>query len=208
MKRSFVLALIIAAAIAVQIYPQGKYSIQVTGGLISPLNSSKGAMGNVQLNYYNSPDIIFYLNAGLSYWDKTYIHFNVDNYTPIESKSQDSHIMSSYYLGARFFVHRDKVLNLFLEGEVGTAFLSYKNYGNVLQYTSDGKPVYTPVFDSDVNKNLFGLGVGAGITHNLGSRAEMLLELKYNTMASSGYSKLFYIDGTSTMLAFGFNLSI
>ena len=50
--------------------PQSSHSVQINGGIIYPMSSSKGLTGTIQYNYTLNPIINFYAYAGYSAWGK------------------------------------------------------------------------------------------------------------------------------------------
>ncbi|MHB8906249.1 MAG: hypothetical protein ACYC6D_09010 [Melioribacteraceae bacterium] len=57
-------------------------------------------------------------------------------------------------------------------------------------------------------EDLFGLGIGAGISHSLTENLNLVLLFKLNSYINSNYSGIFSSRGTYTMFLAGFNFSI
>ncbi|MHB8338460.1 MAG: hypothetical protein ACYC6P_06505 [Ignavibacteriaceae bacterium] len=209
MKKLIILfALVIS--FSVNLLAQNKFSLQLNGGYLSPVNnSSNGLLGSIQIDYNSTGDIYFYLYSGIGAWDKTYFLYH-DSKMIVDKKaySEGSHTMVPLYAGARFIINRNKILDLFIDGEAGIVFLNYTNYNLKLFTNPDGSINYLPVSNSKESEALFGIGTGVGISHTLENKVLLLLELKINTMTNSAFSNLFDAAGTSTSIQFGIEFNI
>jgi len=212
MKKLIVPAILFVILLGQNLTAQERLSMQINGGFLSPVsNSSNGLVGTVQLNF-NQPGIIhFYIYSGFGAWDRTYFTYydesKISNKS-ITDYSEANHIIIPLYAGARLFLHRNKMINLFVDGEAGLVFLSYTKYNQQRFVNPDGTIEYLPVSRPQQSETLFGLGAGVGISHELANKVVLLLEFKLNTNANSSYSKLFSTAGTSTTVQFGFGFNI
>lgn len=195
---------------------QNSHSIEINGGIISPMSSSNGLTASVQFNYSYSSTVNFYLYSGYSSWDKYNVTFYED-YSEIQKKqffqtySEDDHVMIPVFLGAKINFHTTKFFTTYIDVEVGYANLSYNSYSNrkivdpetgeVLKYTID------PASKREVNDNLFGIGIGAGLSHPITKYLNLILSFKLNSFLNSGYG-LFSSKGTYTAFLAGFNFNI
>ena len=218
MFKSFFLSLIIISIIFSKIIlAQDSNSIQVNGGIIMPMSSSKGLTTSFQFNYSFNPQIQFYIYSGYSSWDKFKVVFHQE-FSEVQKKqyfnsySADEHILIPLYLGSRINLHTNKLFTSFLNVEIGYSYLSYNSYeqwksinpetGEVLSY-------HPNTLTKKVNKeNLFGFGVGAGISHPMTNNLDLILSFRLNSYINSNYYGLFSTRGTYTMFLAGFNFNI
>ncbi|MHB1688478.1 MAG: hypothetical protein ACYCVH_14060 [Ignavibacteriaceae bacterium] len=210
MKKLIILAAIFVLVIECNLFAQENFSLQLNGGILSPINnSSQGLLGSVQLNYNYNTNIYFYLYTGLGSWDRTYFsYWDKKHYISQIGYSEDKHKMTPVYAGVRIYINRNKIVNLFVDGEIGIVFLNYNKYDQQKFVNPDGQIEYLPVSHSKESEDLLGLGAGVGVSHNLGTKFILLLELKLNSIANSNYSSLFGVAGASTTIQFGFSFNI
>lgn len=217
LKSSILAVIFISAFLPQNLSAQESNSLQISGGIISPMSSSNGLSGALQFNYSVSPDINLYLYTGYASWNNYYVVFHED-YSPIQHKQnfktpvESNHTMIPLYLGARWNFHTIKLFSSFIEIEAGYSNLNFVEYGidkivnhdngEVLNYQQSGTIQY------DKNEDLFGLGIGAGISHPITKNFNLILEFKLNSHINSDYYGLFSTRGTYTRFIGGFSFSI
>jgi len=202
------------------ILAQGSGSIQINGGVISPMSSSKGLTGSIQFNYSINPTINLYIYAGYSNWDKYKTKLQVvrsvyssdDGPNYFTSYSSDDHILIPVYIGSRINYNTTKLFTSFVDLEIGYSSLSYNSYGNlIIRHPETGEIVdyqADVTNKKEIQENLFGLGVGAGLSHPMSENLNLILSFKLNTFINSNYFGLFSTKGTYTIFMAGFNYNI
>lgn len=194
---------------------QDSNSLQFTGGIISPMSSSRGLTGNVQFNYVLNSNVIFYISSGYSSWNYYFIIFHED-FSPVQHQqyfrkaAASDHYMIPLYVGSRINFHTIKLFTSFIEFEAGYSYLHFNSYdfrkviipetGEVLDYAQISK--------TKNSENLFGIGIGAGISHPITDNFSLILEFKLNSHITSNYPGLFSTRGTYTRFTAGFNFNI
>jgi len=192
-------------------------SFQINGGIIIPHSSSNGFTGSLQYNFSLSDDIMLYLNSGFSSWDKHYVAF-LEEYSEIQKKtyfetySADEHLLIPVYLGGRINLHANELFTAFGTIEIGYSYLSYNSYkitrvidedtGEILSYDTDENS------GEKITENLFGVGIGVGLTHELTENLNILLSFKLNSHANSEYYNFLSREATYTSFNLGFNFNI
>lgn len=199
------------------IFAQGRHSIQLNGGVISPQNSSKGFASSVQSNYNLNTTIDFYASVGYSSWDKFYVGF-LEEWSPIQKQTRfethisDNHIMIPLYLGAKINFNTNKFFTSFVNLELGYSYLKYNSYnyqrsvdpetGVVLGYYPDEST------KTEIQDNIIGVGVGLGISHPMSSNLNLILTAKLNSNIYSKYADIFHARETYFSFLAGFNFNI
>ncbi len=113
---------------------QSSNSIQINGGLLVPMNSSKGLSTSIQYNYSFNSNIQFYIFTGYSHWDKYNASFleqssSLQQQTHFSTYLADNHILIPLYIGSRINIHTSKLFTFFTTIEAGYSYLSYSSYG-------------------------------------------------------------------------------
>ncbi len=205
--------LFISAVILIMVsnlYPQNKMSIQLSGGIISPVNAQQGLSGLVQFNYSTSKNNSVYASLFTSSWDFNRINFNEDNVPlPIKSHDEENHILNSIYIGDRIIFNRNKYFNAYVDLELGYTHLNYLHVFLERQVNPDGTVQYIPNYalSNEVNENMLGTGVGVGIQHHMIDRFDLMLNVKLNTFNDLSTS-IFDFQRTYLVYMFGFGYNI
>lgn len=77
--------IIISITASCSVLAQETNSIQINGGIIMPMSSSKGLTASFQFNYNINPTLQFYIYTGYSAWDQYKITFHED-YSPVQKQ--------------------------------------------------------------------------------------------------------------------------
>ena len=196
---------------------QNTRSIQLNGGVIFPMNSSKGFSTSFQYNYLLNPTVQFYAYSGISYWDENHVIHEMDlsviqKNQFISSYDADEHVLVPLYVGSRINLHSDKLFTTFVNLELGYSHLSYNSYenvkvvdentGEVLEFYADQKT------KKKVNDNLFGIGAGLGLSHQITQAMELMLSYRLNSFINSNYNGFFTSRGTYNTVTLGLNFNI
>ncbi len=215
--KSSAFAVVIFLFAAINIYPQDKNSIQFSGGIISPMNSTNGLTGTVQFNYALNEITNFYIYTGYSAWDRNIVKFDVD-WSPIQKKtlftsySKDSYVLIPFFVGRTINFNTNKIFTTFVNFEIGYSHLSYYRYKNYKVVNSSTGEVLSYEVDKStkqkVNENLIGVGIGAGLFHPLTKNVNLILSFKLNSYFSSEYYGFFDSGVTWVNILGGFNVSI
>jgi hypothetical protein len=186
-------------------------SFQINAGIIIPRSSSNGFTGSLQYNFSLSDAIMLYLNSGFSSWGKHYEGF-IEGNKLFETYSSDDHLLIPVYIGGRMNLHANKLFTAFGTFEIGYSYLSYNSYnitkvidedtGEILAYETD------PNSGEKITENLFGVGIGAGLTRELVNNINIVLSFKLNTHLNSNYYDFLSREGTYTAFNLGFNFNI
>ena len=176
------------------LHSQDKISVELTGGIISPVKSlNNGLSGTLQFNYHLLPNHYLYVSASSSSWDRNKVIINVPGGRNLTRYSEVGHSLYSYRLGDRFTFFTGKMFNLFADVEAGYSKLSYTS--NILSSFTDldGSINYSTDYRAPENiiEHLFGLGIGAGIVHNINYNFLLQLSVKFNSYVNSYYNGLF-----------------
>lgn len=133
--RNLLFALLIFTSIILSnaILAQNSSSLQLNGGIVMPMSSSKGFNALIQFNYHFGNNIQLYIYSGYSSWDKFNINFledwsTVQKKTLFNSYSSDEHVLIPIYVGSRINFHTNKFFVAFVIFEIGFSHLSYNNY--------------------------------------------------------------------------------
>jgi hypothetical protein len=217
MYKSFLSALIIVGVACSNILAQKTNSIQLNGGIISPISSSNGLTTSLQYNYSINPTISLYVYSGYARWDKHYVIYKED-VSPVQRQqyfktySSDDHILIPIYLGSRIDLNTNKLFTSFVNLEIGYSYLRYNSYnhwksinpatGEVMSYSPD------PFTKKEIVEHIFGLGVGVGLSHPMTESVNLLFTFKLNSNITSNYSSIFSSRTTYTIFSAGFNVNI
>lgn len=218
MSKSF-FSLLISIVILSQsiIIAQDSNTIQINGGIVMPMSSSKGLTAIIQFNYSLTSAIKLYLYTGYLTWDQYKVTF-IEDYSVIQketrfqSYSADDHKLIPFYIGSRINLHTNKLFTSFISCEIGYSYLSYYSYknwksvnpesGEVQGYYTDGST------RSKISENLFGIGIGVGLSHPLSENLNLVLSYKLNSHINSSYNGLFSTRGTYSQFLAGFGFKI
>lgn len=175
MFKSFVLVICIILFSVVN-NAQSRFSIGFGGGIISPINSQNGLIGQVNFLYSHSDNFNFYTNIGYSYWDVNHIG------------DEEDHILVPVYFGGRYYFNRNKPIEAFLEAELGINFLQYSKYDLIILKVPDkNEYIISKNYTSKtVNKKMaLGFGIGLGFIHLLTEGVNLNLGIKVNVLKNN-----------------------
>jgi len=187
--------------------------IQINGGIIMPMSSSKGLSGIIQFNHPLSSRIQLYLYTGFSSWDKykvSYLedHTAIQQETIFRSYSADNHRLIPLYFGSDFKITTNKLFTFSFMFECGYSYLSYNSYKNRKSINPETGEVQGYYIDASsrksVSENLFGVAIGIGLTRPLSENLKMILSYKLNSNVNSNYQGLFETRGTYFQFLAGF----
>lgn len=218
MKKSFFSVIIFTSIIFFStISAQDPISIQINGGTILPMSSSNGYIGTIQFNYSINSKISLYIYSGYSSWDKYTEHFRED-YSTIQKQtlfnaySSDDHKLIPLYVGSKFNVHSNKLFTAYLNFELGYSFISYNSYNIVKSIGIETGVVQNYHADLSskkrIDEGVFGLGIGAEVSHPITERLNLILSYKLNSYANSNYPGLFSARGIYSAFLAGINFTI
>lgn len=218
MPRSFALKFTIIFFLSGILFAQEKYSIQFTGGIISPVSSSRGIIGLVQFTYPVSEKIDLYLNSGYSKWDQFKVNFHED-LSQNQSKDRfqtyiaDNHSMIPISIGVKFLRHSNEFFKTYLSFEMGYSYLKYNSYSAVLkEIDSETGEVLNYFPDQSTKKlsseNLWGLGLAVTFLRPLTENFNLLLNVKLNTNTGSKINGFLSSKGTFASFSAGVDFVI
>lgn len=215
LKASVLLGIFIYFFFPQNVIAQESTSLQVTGGIIYPMSSSKGLNGNLQFNYTLNSNVTFYIYSGYSAWDIYYVFFHED-WSPIQHQQifravpENEHSMVPLYVGSRINFHTIKLFTSFIQFEVGYTHLQFNSYGIKKIINSETGEVlsYQQTSKTETSENLFGVGIGAGISHPITENFSLILAFNLNSHFNSHYYGLFSTRGTYSRFTAGFNFTI
>lgn len=196
---------------------QSARSLQFNAGAVFPMNSSKGFSTTLQYNYSLNPTVQFYAYSGVSYWDENHVIHEMElsairKNQFITSYDADEHVLIPLYFGSRINLHSDKLFTTFINLEAGYSHLSYNAYDNVKVVDENTGRVVEfyadPKTKRKVNDNLFGIGAGLGLSHEITQNMELMLFYKLNSVINSSYNGFFTSRGTYNTLTLGLNYGI
>ncbi|GBD90035.1 hypothetical protein BMS3Abin04_00751 [bacterium BMS3Abin04] len=217
MYKSILVSIVFSLFLSSISFAQNVHSIQFNGGIVFPRSSSKGLSAIIQYNYSLNQKVSFYIYTGYSSWDKFNVVYIeelsiVQKQQYFHSYSSDSHILIPLYFGTKINFHTNKVFTSFLDFEIGYSHFSFNSYDNIREVNPTTGEVLSYYVDGsskkEVNKNLFGLGVGIGFSHPLTKSLNITLSYKINSNFNAGEYGLFSAEGTYSTLFLGFNFSI
>ncbi len=197
--------------LAYLVFPQGKSSIQFTGGTVNPMSSSSGLSGAFQYNYNINPRFNLFVSTDYSVWDKRYYIFypnTIIHNDPLRSYPESDHSLSRIMAGGRYIIIEPAKFQLFVEGGIGYSYLKYKSYDMQLVNTPDGGQEILYSVGTNESENLFNISTGIGFIHQMTTNWDVLLEFKMNTYLNSHYYGIFSSRGTFTGFNGGFNYRI
>ena len=200
------LVFLIAVLAVYNLYAQDKFSVQLSGGIITPINSSKGLTGLLQVNYSISENSTLYAYFSTSSWYHNNILINKDNMHPIEAYDEDRHILNSFNAGDRIIFNRNKFFDAFADVELGYIHLNYRKLSLSRYVNSDGTIEYLNDYASSAiaHESVLGTGIGVGLQHHMIDRFDLLLNLKLNTFMNDVINGNFTFDRTYLTYMFGF----
>lgn len=199
------------------IIAQNEHSIQINGGILYPRSSSNGFSSSVKYSYSLNPTFDIYAYTGYNSWDKFNVVYAVDLTGPqtkslFPSYSSDNHILIPIYFGTKINIHTNKLFTSFFDVEIGYSYFNYNSYDNVESVDiHTGEIVdYKIVEDSkrEVTDHLFGIGIGAGLSHPISNSIDIILSYRLNSNFNSGEFGLFSAKGTYYTLFTGLNINI
>jgi hypothetical protein len=218
MFKYFFTSLVLSLILSGYSSAQSDHSIQLNAGLIKPMSSSEGLTVLVQYNLSLNQTFDFYTYTGYSAWDKYKITFLEEG--PVtgndqrffDSYSSDDHILIPVYFGGRVNFYSNDLFHSFLNLEFGYSYLSYNSYNQIEKKnpeTGKTEGYYPDLTTRKANReNLFGLGIGAGLSHPVSKNVSLVFSFKLNTYLNSEYNGLFSTRGTYTMFLGGFSYRI
>jgi len=199
------------------LFSQNKYTVEGSIGIISPFNSSSGLTGSIQVNRSLNENLQLFLNAIYGQWDKYNIYYMPEFYSPefqhngpYKTYSEDDHTLFTINLGTRFFLHENKIINLFFDAQIGISLLSYNQYDLYEIEYPTGEVVLDPDLSSavEINETLFTFGFGPLFERKINSSFSLYLSAKINTMLNAGDTELLSKRGTYFLVAAGFTHTI
>jgi len=218
MKKSlFSLIISICIILCSTLSAQDPISIQINGGLISPMSSTNGYIGSAQFNYSVSPKISLYIYSGYSSWNKHTEYFREDfsqiqKQTLFNAYSADDHTLIPVYIGSKINFHSNSLFTAFLNFELGYSFLSYNSYNinkSIGIETGVVQGYFTDLSSKKrINESVFGVGIGGGISHPITERLNLILSYKFNSYANSNYPGLLSTKGIYSAFLVGLNYNI
>ena len=199
------------------ILAQSNNSIQINGGLLIPMSSSKGISTSIQYNYSFNSKIQFYIYSGYFNWDKYNASFleqssSLQRQTHFSTYIADKHILIPLYIGSRINIHTNKIFTFFTTIEAGYSYLSYNTYGYLKEVDPETGVVLA--YKTDLNtkekrsENLFGAGAGVGLSHPINSNMNVILSFKLNSQINSSYYSFLSSQGTYIAFNIGFDFNI
>lgn len=198
-------------------YSQNKYTVEGSIGIISPFNSSSGLTGSIQVNRSLNENLQLFLNSGYGQWDKYNIYYMPEFYSPefqhngpYKTYSADDHTLFTINLGTRFFLHENKIINLFFDAQIGISLLSYNQYDLYEIEYPTGQIVLVPDLSSvvEVDETLFAFGFGPLFERKINSSFSLYISAKLNTMLNAGDTELISKRGTYFLVSAGFTHTI
>lgn len=172
----------------------------------------------VQYNLSLSKNVDIYTYTGYCTWDMYKIRFMAEGPYDMSgpkyfsSYSSDEHILIPFYLGGRINFYTNDLFHSFLNLEIGYSYLNYNSYDQIEKKNPETGKIegYYPDLTSqkENSENLFGLGIGAGISHPVSENLNLVFSFKLNTYLNSKYYGLFSTRGTYTMFLGGFDYKL
>ncbi len=213
MKKSFLFVLIaILTILSSSTFGQSFSSIQINSGMIFPFSASNGFSGTIGYKYYFNKSFGMYAYTGYFAWGKNFIIYKEDmtlnqHQQYFDSYSTDNNMLIPLYVGCELNLYKSNLFSV--EGilEAGYSRLSYDSYQNI-KVTNPSTEAVTaykvdPNSGTQVNKNLFGAGIGIGISHPLSKYLNLALTYKFNILGNSKYTNLLSSGEKYTSLLIG-----
>ena len=217
MYKSLFASLLISFILSNFLYSQESNTLQINGGIVMPKQSSKGLAASLQFNYPVSHAIELYFSAGYSAWDRFHIQY-LEDATSVQHKqrftsySADGHSLVPIFLGGKLNIHTNKIFTSFLNFELGYSHLTFNSYQQQKEINPETGEIlnYFPDLTTQTKheENLFGFGIGAGISHPMGRKLNLILSFKLNGYLNSGYYNFFTGGSFNTALLAGFSFNI
>lgn len=189
----------------VTINAQSDLQFHITGGFVSPFNSTRGAsvIGKVQYNY--NEKFSTYLSSGYLSYGQYYLIYQIDHENKKISDESD-HEVVPILLGGRYTAVNSTSWHPFIEVELGLSIFNYTTGDIIPMYHPDtGELVqFDRINNRDVKKALATFGIGLGITHPITQNFGTELGLKLNSNINEKYNILFGGRGTYITIFWGF----
>ena len=214
LKIKYKLYLILFLISLANIFAQKEQSIQLNAGILYPRSASNGFSTFLKYNYQLNKTFNLYLYTGYSSWNKFYIQkVNYDRKDKLYTTySSDKHVLIPIYIGTKINFHTNKLFTSFFEFEAGYSHLSYNSYENHPVFDEDNGEIISYKVDKrsrkKINSNLYGIGIGLGISHPLTQTLKVIIGYKLNSNFNSGDFGLFSAKGTYATLYVGLNFHI
>lgn len=127
--------------------------------------------------------------------------------TRFSAYTSDNHVLIPVYIGSEINFNTNKFFTAYAMFELGYSYLSYNTYSVKKEINSSTGEVISYYADSatqnKVTDNLFGIGAGIGIIHQLSQNIGIILSFKLNSQLNSKYN---FINGQGTYTAFSLGL--
>ena len=192
------------------------HSLQFSAGVVYPRSSSNGYSVSFQYQRQITDKLSLYFYSGYTAWDQFYIIY-IEDLTPPQERqffptySSDDNKIIPVYVGLKYNFHTNKYFSSFLNIEAGYSYFNYNSYENVkIIDNATGKTLryeIDPTTKRNVTDNLYGLGIGGGISYPFTSNVRAILEYKLNSNFNSGKFGLFSAKGTYSTVSLGVNYS-
>jgi hypothetical protein len=181
MKKS--LLFFVVFVFTVNVFSQSSQNLNASFGLLSPVSNFNGFAVSVGYEKQLSKSLSIYFYTGELYWNYEDLPFG---YNPINyAISARDFTVYPFYCGARFLLSTYKSFKVYTGLELGYNYMTYTSYP--LQVYED--PItHQNDYYSDTNRkekiteNMFGFGVGLGVSHLLTNKAGFLVEIKRNML--------------------------
>ena len=120
--------------------------------------------------------------------------------------------MIPVYFWSFINLHTNKIFTAYINLEAGYSYLSYNSYENwksVNPYTGRVIGYYVDRgTKEEITENLYGVGIGAGISHPMRENLNLEFPFKLNSYLNSSYYDFFSPKGTYMMFLVGINFKI
>ena len=198
-------------------FAQKDHSVEINGGVLYPRSSSNGFSSSIKYSYSLNSTFNIYTYVGYNSWDKFNVVYAVDLTGPqtkalFQSYSSDNHVLIPIYIGNKINLHTNKLFTSFFDVEIGYSYFNYNSYDNVESVDiHTGEIVdYKIVEDSkiEVTDHLFGIGIGAGLSHPITNSINLIISYRLNSNFNSGDFGLFSAKGTYSTLFTGLNIKL
>lgn len=217
MKTTFVVFFaLISLVLFSTVHGQGRHSIQLNGGIIAPMSSSRGLITTLQYNYHLNERFQIYIYTGYAAWDQFRITYHADlgpgqGQQLFTSSSAEDHNLIPLYIGSRVNFHTNSWLTSFVNFEAGYSHLNYIKYRNQINTEPEtGKIVGFFHFGPGVkmSEDLFGLAIGAGISHPLNKNLNLIFSYKLNSFLNIKDNPFLSTRSTYSSFSAAFSLNI
>ncbi|MDR3609706.1 MAG: hypothetical protein P4L27_04035 [Ignavibacteriaceae bacterium] len=187
------------------IFPQGKSSIQFSGGIAHPISSNSGLSGALQFNYNINSRFNYFISVDYTAWDKRNFSYLDDDYSLRTGYSETDHTLLRITAGGRYLIIEPDQFKLFVEAGIGYSYLVYDSYDMQRINNPDGTTALLITRAGNVHLNLFNFSPGIGFIHPITKKWDILFEFKLNTYLNAQYYSLFSSFSTFSSFQFGFN---